>query len=72
MNSDQKQPSKFDGAAESAGGGYPNPHTGKEPDKGFPDPLGHGGQTEQKYYGSGQQGDRRFDDEETQNSPAGS
>lgn len=32
-----------EGAGESGGGPYPNPHTGKAPKDGF---LGHGGQTE--------------------------
>ena len=32
-----------EGAGESGGGAYPNPHTGKKPKSGF---LGHGGQTE--------------------------
>jgi hypothetical protein len=32
-----------EGAGDSGGGAYPNPHTGKKPKSGF---LGHGGQTE--------------------------
>jgi hypothetical protein len=40
---------------ESGGGAYPNPHTGKTPDGGgF---MGHGGQTEIAYHGSGQAGE---------------
>jgi hypothetical protein len=40
---------------ESSGGAYPNPHTGKTPEGGgF---MGHGGQTEIAYHGSGQAGD---------------
>ena len=42
------------GGSESGGGAYPNPQTGKEPDAGgF---MGHGGQAEMSYYGSGQAG----------------
>lgn len=41
-------------AGESGGGAYPNPHTGKKPTwGGF---LGHGGQTNIGYHGSGQAG----------------
>jgi hypothetical protein len=32
-----------EGAGESGGGAYPNPHAGKKPKDGF---LGHGGQTD--------------------------
>lgn len=43
------------GAGESGGGAYPNPHTGKKPTGGgF---MGHGGQTEIAYSGTGQGGD---------------
>ncbi|WP_175578848.1 hypothetical protein [Croceibacterium ferulae] len=39
---------------ESDGGAYPNPHTGREPTQGgF---MGHGGQTNIGYHGSGQTG----------------
>ncbi len=42
---------------ESGGGAYPNPHQGKEEKKdGF---LGHGGQTEIGYHGTGQLGDQQ-------------
>lgn len=41
---------------ESSGGGYANPHTGKEPaNGGF---MGHGGQTEINHYGGGQAGEQ--------------
>ena len=44
---------------ESGGGGYNNPHTGKEPtNSGF---MGHGGQTEIGYHGGGQGGDASGD-----------
>ncbi|HEU0043357.1 hypothetical protein [Sphingomonas sp.] len=47
-------PSKTTDAGESAGGAYPNPHTGKKPEGGgF---MGHGGQTEIAYSGTGQGG----------------
>jgi hypothetical protein len=43
-----------DSKGESDGGAYPNPHTGKEPGAGAGGGfLGHGGQTEQAYHGSG-------------------
>ncbi|PAX07085.1 hypothetical protein [Sphingomonas lenta] len=43
------------GGGESAGGGYANPQTGKEPTgaQGF---MGHGGQTKVAYHGTGQGG----------------
>ena len=42
------------GGSESDGGAYPNPHTGKKGDNsGF---MGHGGQTEIDYHGTGQGG----------------
>ena len=44
---------------ESGGGGYANPHAGKEPtNSGF---MGHGGQTEIGYHGGGQAGDEGGD-----------
>jgi hypothetical protein len=47
-------PSKTAGGSESDGGAYPNPHTGKTPKGGgF---MGHGGQTEIAYSGTGQGG----------------
>ena len=46
-----EQRPKEEGAGESQGGAYPNPHSGKEP-KGGPDTfLGHGGQTDIGYEG---------------------
>lgn len=42
-------------AGESAGGHYPNPHTGK-PDS---EKKWHGGQSGTAYHGSGQLGDQR-------------
>lgn len=39
---------------ESGGGSYPNPHTGKKPSGDGPDTfMGHGGQTDIGYRGSG-------------------
>lgn len=56
------------GGGESGGGAYPNPHSGKEPENdGF---MGHGGQTEQPYYGSDQLGDRNLGSGENVNSAA--
>ena len=44
------------GGGDSGGGAYPNPHTGKSADKGgF---MGHGGQTEMAYHGTGQLGEQ--------------
>lgn len=44
------------GGGDSGGGAYPNPHTGKKPKNGgF---MGHGGQTEMPYHGSGQLGEQ--------------
>ena len=45
------------GSGESDGGAYPNPHTGKKSGSGFGGGfMGHGGQTEQAYSGTGQGG----------------
>ena len=45
------------GKGESDGGAYPNPHTGKKGGSGVGGGfMGHGGQTEQAYYGKGQRG----------------
>ncbi len=41
---------------ESGGGGYDNPHAGKAPKS--DDFMGHGGQTEIAYHGSGQAGEQ--------------
>lgn len=45
------------GGGDSGGGAYPNPHTGKEGSghEGF---MGHGGQTDMGYHGSGQLGSK--------------
>ena len=46
------------GGGESGGGAYPNPHRGKKGgNDGF---LGHGGQSEQPYYGGDQLGKRKL------------
>jgi hypothetical protein len=42
-HSEREDSSGREGAGDSGGGAYPNPHTGKKPKPGF---LGHGGQTE--------------------------
>jgi len=57
VNSD---PGARTAGGESAGGAYPNPHTGKE-DKGEGDVggfMGHGGQSEQDYSGPGDKNDK--------------
>lgn len=43
------------GGGESEGGAYPNPNAGKTPEGGGV--MGHGGQTEMDYHGSGQAGE---------------
>lgn len=45
------------GGGQAGGGAYPNPHTGKE-GGGREGYMGHGGQTEQPYHGTGQLGDK--------------
>ena len=51
---------------DSQGGAYPNPHTGKKPKGGgF---MGHGGQSEMAYHGSGQLGEEVVEGNE--NAPA--
>ncbi len=55
------------GLGQSGGGAYPNPHTGKEGggNEGY---MGHGGQTEMPYHGSGQLGEQVTEGNE--NAPA--
>jgi hypothetical protein len=48
---DPKDNPKQQGAGESQGGAYPNPHRGKEPEGGPDTFLGHGGQTDIDYEG---------------------
>lgn len=49
-----------DGAGESGGGAYPNPHTGKKGDEsGF---MGHGGQTDIGHYGGDDLDGKQVDD----------
>lgn len=43
------------GGGQDGGGAYPNPHTGKE--GGNDGYMGHGGQTEMPYHGTGQLGE---------------
>ncbi len=52
------------GAGQSGGGPYPNPHTGKEGagSDGF---MGHGGQTEMEYHGTGQLGEDKVGENAT-------
>jgi hypothetical protein len=55
-----------EGAGQSSGGAYPNPHSGKKPEGGgF---MGHGGQTGMAYHGTGQLGDTKTGD--NANAPA--
>jgi hypothetical protein len=57
------------GGGQSGGGAYPNPHTGKEGKgenkEGY---MGHGGQSEMPYHGTGRLGDQKVGGNE--NSPA--
>ena len=46
-----EQNSKEQGAGESQGGAYPNPHDGKDEDGAFEGFLGHGGQSDIAYEG---------------------
>ena len=55
------------GGGDSGGGAYPNPHSGKE-GSGREGYMGHGGQTEMPYHGTGQLGEK--DVGGTGNSPA--
>ena len=57
MSNDKDKPglSGRGGGGDSGGGPYPNPHTGKKPEKdGF---MGRGGQTGMGYHGTGQLGE---------------
>lgn len=45
------------GGSESNGGGYPNPHRGKEPEENSETIMGHGGQSKMAYHGTGQLGE---------------
>jgi len=56
------------GGGESKGGAYPNPHGGKKPEGGPDSFMGHGGQTEIDYHGSGGEDEAG---ESNANSPAG-
>ncbi|RST30939.1 hypothetical protein HMF7854_08905 [Sphingomonas ginkgonis] len=49
------------GGGESEGGAYPNPHSGDEGDKDGSDKFfGHGGQSDQAYYGKDQLGEDKL------------
>src|SRR3546814_9665486 len=50
---DQEELSGRTGGGESVGGPYPNPHTGTDGDSNYGGNLGHGGQTDNDYYGPG-------------------
>ncbi|WP_206363599.1 hypothetical protein [Sphingomonas crocodyli] len=58
-----QEPHQRASAGESGGGAYPNPHKDKKPKTSPGDFLGHGGQTEINYHGSGQLGDQQVDEQ---------
>jgi hypothetical protein len=60
-------PGKTSGGGESAGGAYPNPHEGQgKTTGGF---MGHGGQTDIDYHGTGQGGADEDEDVGNVNAP---
>ena len=66
---ERKRPSSGrGGGGECGGGSYSNPHSGKGGgNDGF---MGHGGQTEQGYYGGDQLGDRKLGGGQSANTPS--
>lgn len=54
---------------ESAGGAYPNPHTGKGSQENLDGFMGHGGQSNIDYHGSGRLGDQDVKGQQNHNSP---
>ncbi len=61
-----EKPAGAEGAGQSGGGAYPNPHSGsKGKSDGY---MGHGGQSEMDYHGTGQLGGDKVG--ENANSPA--
>jgi len=62
--------SKAGAGGESQGGAYPNPHSGKDAQSGPDDFMGHGGQTEMGYHGTGRLGDDDVEDAGNPNAPA--
>jgi hypothetical protein len=59
---------KAAGGGESGGGAYPNPHSGKAPDRGGY--MGHGGQSDMAYHGTGQLGGKVARGRHSPNAPA--
>lgn len=56
---EEEEAERFTGLSEggqSGGGAYPNPHSGKEEGGAGGGYMGHGGQTEMPYHGTGQLG----------------
>ena len=74
MTTTPKSPStsrdKLKGTGESQGGAYPNPH-GRKPDEEREDgPMGHGGQSEMAYHGTGRLGEDEVEGARNPNAPA--
>jgi len=66
----QPQVSGRSAAGESGGGAYPNPHSGKKSDNHPSSFMGHGGQSEMAYHGTGQLGEEQVDEKANPNAPA--
>ena len=61
-----EQSPKQQGAGESQGGAYPNPHAGKKTPDGPDSFLGHGGQSDMAYEGPDNPNATNSDDKERQ------
>jgi hypothetical protein len=59
---------KAAGGGESGGGAYPNPHSGKATEGGGY--MGHGGQSDIGYHGTGQLGQKAIGGRKSPNAPA--
>lgn len=57
------------GKNESAGGAYPNPHKDKKTQDSTGGFMGHGGQSDMAYHGTGQLGETEVPEQENVNAP---